>query len=276
MAHGWLHAGENGSCVRAWRDWWTTPTIVAGACVSIAFSWFSVELLGHYFTGEHHPGRQVSVVAHSVAYVFLALTLSIVVGSVNSAFQQGKRSALLVRVLTSYFCLMLVFASMYYEAAFLADFEDAVVKYDRYRHESDLGPPRLYRDQRAFSGIEPRFWSGVAWKVTDSVLVDGLPDTVSPATPAEMRATAISQPIGEVVQFLPSARLAIFADCLHFSVATMTTVGYGDITPRSVPARIAADCEAVCNTLLLIFGLGMIFGNWRGTAVPPPAPSKST
>ena len=51
----------------------------------------------------------------------------------------------------------------------------------------------------------------------------------------------------------------------------MTTVGYGDITPRQFGPRFATDVEAVCNTLLLIFGLGMIFGRWHttGQAQPP-------
>jgi hypothetical protein len=78
-----------------------------------------------------------------------------------------------------------------------------------------------------------------------------------------MRYIARTYSEADVVQFLPEAGPAIFGDCLHLSVITMTTVGYGDITPRSLPARVATDVEAVCNTLLLIFGLGMIFGNIR-------------
>jgi hypothetical protein len=85
-----------------------------------------------------------------------------------------------------------------------------------------------------------------------------------------MRTTAATQTLEQAVRFIPSVRTAIFADCLHFSVATMTTVGYGDITPLSIAARVTADCEAISNTMLLIFGLGMIFGNWR-----PPAPEGS-
>lgn len=78
-----------------------------------------------------------------------------------------------------------------------------------------------------------------------------------------MRATAL-RPLNAVVRFIPEASLSIFGDCLHLSVTTMTTVGYGDIVPRSLGARFATDSEAVCNTLLLIFGLGIIFGRWRG------------
>lgn len=205
-----------------------------------------------------------SIVLHAGGFVLLLLTGSVVVGSIVGAFRSGNRAALVRTVITAYFSLMVVFASIYYIAAFFGDFTDSIFKYDHYRSDAlrHIDGPE-YESRRAFSGIESRFWSGVDWPVRSGRFPDGLPPGAYRISPEQMRYIAGSRSEAEVVQFLPEAGLAIFGDCLHLSVITMTTVGYGDITPRSLPARVGTDVEAVCNTLLLIFGLGMIFGNIR-------------
>ena len=38
-------------------------------------------------------------------------------------------------------------------------------------------------------------------------------------------------------------------DALYFSVITLTTVGYGEILPLSMPARMLAMMESLCGTL---------------------------
>lgn len=46
-----------------------------------------------------------------------------------------------------------------------------------------------------------------------------------------------------------------FADALHFSIATLSTVGYGDIVPVSSLARSIAAMEVVVGIMLLLFGV---------------------
>jgi voltage-gated potassium channel len=46
-----------------------------------------------------------------------------------------------------------------------------------------------------------------------------------------------------------------FADALHFSIATLSTVGYGDIVPVSSIARSIAAVEVVFGIMLLLFGV---------------------
>jgi hypothetical protein len=260
---------------RRWRALWTAPTIVAGALCAVAVSFISVALLGHSLAIiDRSSVLQGSILAHAAGYALALLTGSVVVGSLVGAFRSGDRRALLRTVLTSYFGLMFVFASFYYIVAFFGDLEDALFKYDHYRADAvrHIAGPE-YESRRAFAGIESRFWSGVDWPVRAGRFPDGLPPGAFRMSTTQMRDIASSHELNEVVQFLPESGPAVFGDCLHLSVVTMTTVGYGDITPKSLAARSATDIEAVCNSLLLIFGLGMIFGNLHPAAARPPDPA---
>lgn len=248
---------------------------MAGALCAVAIAVVSVALLGHSLAIiDRSSLLEGSVLAHTAAYALALLIGSVVVGSLVGAFRSGDRSALLRTVLASYFGLMFVFASFYYVVSFFGDLDDALFKYDHYRADElrHVDGPE-YASRRAFAGIDSRFWSGVDWPVKTGRFPDGLPPGAYKISTTRMRDIAVNHALNEVVQFLPESGLAIFGDCLHLSVTTMTTVGYGDITPKSLAARTATDVEAVCNSLLLIFGLGMIFGNLRPESQEPPKPA---
>lgn len=53
------------------------------------------------------------------------------------------------------------------------------------------------------------------------------------------------------------------SDLLYFSVITMTTVGYGDITPASEAARAVAVIEALTGQLYLVSVVAGVVGGWR-------------
>jgi hypothetical protein len=260
------------AAARSWTRVWTPPVIACGALLSVVLSIVTVDWFGRFLGRRAEFGAE-ELIGHFVTFGFLVLTSGVVGGSILGAFRRGDTRALLVTVFVSYFSLMLVFASVYYEAAFFGDYRDAVFKYESYRADGLAkrdGP--FYLGRRAFFGIEPRFWSGVDWPVRAGKFPNGLPSGAYRLEAPEMREIASTRTQQEVIQFVPEARLEIFADCLHFSVITMTTVGYGDITPRSLAARVGADVEAICNTLLLIFGVGVILGARRIEAKPPGSP----
>lgn len=54
-------------------------------------------------------------------------------------------------------------------------------------------------------------------------------------------------------------RAISFPESLFFSLTTLSTVGYGDITPISSAVRVVAAGEIVCGILLLLFGFNEIF-----------------
>ena len=55
-----------------------------------------------------------------------------------------------------------------------------------------------------------------------------------------------------------------FAESLYFSVITMATVGYGDVTPLSDVARLVVAGQVVVGILLLLFGFSEILAFARG------------
>lgn len=50
-------------------------------------------------------------------------------------------------------------------------------------------------------------------------------------------------------------RSITFSEAIHFSIVTISTVGYGDIVPISNVARVLASAEVICGVILLMFGV---------------------
>ncbi|GHD59295.1 potassium channel family protein [Jeongeupia chitinilytica] len=53
--------------------------------------------------------------------------------------------------------------------------------------------------------------------------------------------------------------LKTFLDCLHFSIVTSATVGYGDIYPRDWLARLLTDVHILSATGVAVVGFGRYF-----------------
>ena len=60
------------------------------------------------------------------------------------------------------------------------------------------------------------------------------------------------------------------SDLLYFSVITITTVGYGDLTPACVPARAVAVVEAMTGQLYLVSVVAAVVGLWRAPRFNKP------
>jgi hypothetical protein len=63
----------------------------------------------------------------------------------------------------------------------------------------------------------------------------------------------------ERIIYFPSGELVI--DCLYFSTITIATVGYGDIRPVSLPAKVAVMVEVVAGFLLIVVSIGTVIGS---------------
>jgi voltage-gated potassium channel len=62
-----------------------------------------------------------------------------------------------------------------------------------------------------------------------------------------------------------------FVDALYYSVATITTLGFGDIAPTSNLVRALTGLEVVSGVLMLLFGFSEIM---RGAGQEPPHPPR--
>jgi voltage-gated potassium channel len=59
------------------------------------------------------------------------------------------------------------------------------------------------------------------------------------------------------------ARTLSYSDAVHLSIATISTVGYGDIVPASNAARVLTSIEVICGVMLLLFGVTELLGYTR-------------
>lgn len=68
--------------------------------------------------------------------------------------------------------------------------------------------------------------------------------------------TIMSHRVGEMHFRIGAVERALsFAESIHFSIVTISTVGYGDIVPVSSASRALASVEVICGVLLLLFGV---------------------
>jgi hypothetical protein len=59
------------------------------------------------------------------------------------------------------------------------------------------------------------------------------------------------------------ARAISFSEAIHFSIVTISTVGYGDIVQVSNIARLFASVEVIRGVMLLLFGVSELLEHAR-------------
>jgi hypothetical protein len=232
--------------------------LVAGTAASLVLTVGVGELSAHIYAGE--PGTWDQVIAVGSWVLSFAMPAGLVATALYHSFRRRERAELLLTIMTAYFAIIVTSAGVYYSMAIGGDYDDAVAKYTYYREQEErlragqIAQVPAIADQRAFRGIDPRFWSGVDW------LESRLPAPV--AVPVEEMLAAARQPLEQVVRFQPGARPEVFLDCLYLSVVTMATLGYGDITPTAWYSKVAASAQVLTGQVLFVVALGMVFGNW--------------
>ncbi len=278
MAH---FTGHRGTLKWLVADLTPARPIFLWTILSLALILATVEFLRHaieQFAQAMRPGQiQVpalspwilrgALLAWSASYlVSTTQMLRFVWRSVKfpTLYSAGQHLAI---ILASYASVITVSAALYYSTAFYWDFRDAVHKLQYYRDaaaQSGLNHPEQVRpisDKRAFRGIEARFWSGVDWQDNNDAHSAREADQFDPNRLREVLKTA-GRPAVDVIRFLPDARPTVLFDCLYFSIVTITTLGYGDITPRTASAKVLANLEVLMGVVLFAIALGMLFSKW--------------
>jgi hypothetical protein len=78
---------------------------------------------------------------------------------------------------------------------------------------------------------------------------------------------------GELAKALELIKAGTDIDYVHFiyfSLASLTTVGFGDITPITPPTRLASLALSVLGPLYIAVVLGVLISRFSGGAEPPP------
>ena len=146
--------------------------------------------------------------------------------SISSHKLTGEK---LLQLLFTYFYMLFVFAGVYLVLYFHSDFNLARQEFSSL---SETAEPKKTTAYLSISGVSERFWTSENFR-----------------TVGESDET--SQP---VLRHLPH----IYLDMLYFSVATLTTTGFGDIVAKSPNVKIVVIVEALLGNLLLVLGLASI------------------
>ncbi|MFN9643605.1 MAG: potassium channel family protein [Cyanobacteriota bacterium] len=176
-------------------------------------------------------------------------------------------------IFTGYMAVLISFAGVYYSFAVISDYHDAHSFANFYMHSArqlDAGNlkqvPVRGKDEKAFSGIRYATWSGLAdvarpsfWHPSAIVSDDLLLNAARRYAP-KIPGAASSQRFEPTFQ--ASERLPTFLQCLHFSVVTMATVGYGDMNPNKWYSQLAVDIQIMIGQILVVFALGCVLGRW--------------
>jgi hypothetical protein len=250
--------------ITRWVPLATKPSaqVAAGCLVSVALSIASVYLLGMMTSSS---GVFLAVCAISSLFLSYLVPAAVVLLVLYHSFQRRLARKTQIRVVvSSYFCMIVVFAGVFFSMQFIGDREYAIDHYDYYKYAGeDLARHRIERlnpypeTPFAFVGIKDRLWGTV-----DDFLPRGIYRDLE--DPERYRAEwAVRADFESVVRFRLQAIRPVLSDCFHLSVITMTTVGYGNISPNTWYAKLATDVEALTGTVLLVVALGMLFAGFR-------------
>lgn len=216
---------------------------------------------------EVHPGPgAIFQIGISVFLLLCSVAVSFL-----QAFYPFKYRISITHIVLGLVGLVASFAGLFLLTVVVGDLDDAVSKYNYYRAQglrtpstTLAAPIRRIEEIRPFSGISARVWTGV-----DVSEVDGSGLASAPASEDDRVLEMVEsarRPVTEVVKFNIDNVAPVFFDCLHFSIVTLATVGFGDIVPRTWLAKLLVDLEIFSGMVFIVIGIGMGVGMWSSDA----------
>ena len=201
----------------------------------------------------------VGMLTLSLLIIMLLLLLITLILLIGKCFdKKSDRNINLLFIVYSYISIVLMFSSIYFFVTFISDFRDARDKYWHLYYNRDFviqgsASESIFNNinNLSFSGMKDRLWSGIDYPMNDISFRDK--DVLS----YKIRLSRTD--FEEVVQYMPENSLKVYLDCIHFSITTITTTGYGDITPRTWFAKFIANVETIIGQVLTVLALGMFF-----------------
>lgn len=200
--------------------------------------------------------------------IMLAGVIVTVGGPFGAGLTWRMRVALCI---TGYLATLLIFASGYYMMQTTGDYNRAVNIQNRLNNNAEFPGLRIPLDN-IVAGAEldcplknTNFRAFVGFH-EDRDLLDDSP-LRRHMTESELEELAKNKRKSPARMNRGTNCAGLWLECLHFSIVTAATVGYGDIVPQTLMAKMVADCQIISSTAMLVFSFGFILSG-KGSSVP--------
>ncbi|MEB3157572.1 MAG: potassium channel family protein [Cyanobacteriota bacterium] len=209
-----------------------------------------------------------------LAFATVAMPFGIALYAARAAFRRRAAMEGLLVIFSGYMAVLISFAGVYYSFNVISDYHEARDIADFYVHAAthlDNGSlqklPQRVRDEKAFSGMRHSTWTSLAdearpafWHPSAQVSEGLMLQAARRHGPWQEGSSKDNTPFQPA--FRPEERLPSLLQCLHFSVVTMATVGYGDVNPHKWYSQVAVDMQILIGQILVVFALGCVLGKW--------------
>lgn len=266
-------SGKNYSCTTALTDEAGARYKSLCACVGIlTFTVLSVILSLNYpnrlndiFTKMYY-GKAGSLELIYFIAPFVIIIFAVPLG-VWLSFRDTYKQYLLYIILTTYICTIVNFACCHFNYYAMTNYDDILEEHAYYyrageeqakHHQSTIA--LRSKNTLSLKGID-KFWTMKASSNRSSESV------LAPPSDQELLQSYISlahKRLPKTIQFKSECFWDIFWDCIYFSVTTICTVGYGDISPTNAVSKKIVDAEALIGQVLLVVAIGRVFArSWE-------------
>jgi len=233
--------------------------VYGGLVLCVFFNFIFCVLLTH-----SHPQSVSGTLIPATWFIISCIVqLAVVAYCVFDGFGRLEYNNLFGVILNIYLIVIVTFSSLYFESCMYADLHDATFKRMKYGSQvaaksnycSDLRIIRL-ADERAFKGITARLWSSVDYP--DSNLVSGSDYNYQNYLRGEDNSNQKELSLNQIEEISYATRNSpnpekcllrnipnVYFNCLYFSIITITTVGYGDISPDNWYSKILCVLEVL-------------------------------
>ncbi len=116
-----------------------------------------------------------------------------------------------------------------------------------------------FKCNSAFNGITTTLWASVdSWELPSNRKMIYTKYT-SELVPLSSVLDSATLPRRETIWYLGKNKWNVYTDCWYLSAITVATVGYGDIAPNNLYAKLLVGFEVLIGQMVMVLGLGTLF-----------------